>query len=248
MQMADIQQITGKNDAFIDCEKLDGCVHRDVIEPFIQLQNAAFNQGFELAIVSGYRSFDRQLRIWNAKATGQRPVFDDFGQVVDMKLLSPWQQVQSILRWSALPGASRHHWGTDLDVYDKAAVADDYCPTLSPEEVADNGPFGPMHCWLDQCIEQSSGFGFFRPYPCDNQGVAPERWHLSYAPLSAKFQSALTVDQLIGAIDNKSLILKEVVLEHIEEIYRRFVDIPPVLYPTKYRRDFSRNCDKISER
>ena len=26
----------------------------------------------------------------------------------------------AILVWSALPGASRHHWGTDLDVFDRA--------------------------------------------------------------------------------------------------------------------------------
>ena len=35
-------------------------------------------------------------------------------------------ECDAILLWSALPGASRHHWGTDFDVFDRAAVPPDY--------------------------------------------------------------------------------------------------------------------------
>ena len=38
------------------------------------------------------------------------------------------------MRWSAIPGSSRHHWGTDLDVYDAAAVTPDYQVQLTPQE------------------------------------------------------------------------------------------------------------------
>ncbi|NIM47861.1 MAG: D-alanyl-D-alanine carboxypeptidase family protein, partial [Gemmatimonadales bacterium] len=86
------------------------------------------------------------------------------------------------LRWSALPGASRHHWGTDLDVYDLAARPEGYEVELIPEEVDAGGMFGPLHEWLDGRIAADAAFGFFRPYERDRQGVAPERWHLSYAP------------------------------------------------------------------
>ncbi len=30
---------------------------------------------------------------------------------------SEQQKLSAILRWSALPGASRHHWGCDFDVF-----------------------------------------------------------------------------------------------------------------------------------
>ena len=32
-------------------------------------------------------------------------------------------------------------------------------------------------------------FGFFRPYTTDRGGVAPEPWHLSYAPVAARAQA-----------------------------------------------------------
>ena len=37
--------------------------------------------------------------------------------------LAPDALIETILLWSALPGGSRHHWGTDVDVFDAAAVA-----------------------------------------------------------------------------------------------------------------------------
>ena len=245
MQVTGKQHLTGKNSEFIECDKDGKGLHREVVEPFTQLQNVAKKEGFEIAVVSGYRNFDRQLKIWNAKARGDRDVLDDQGLVIDLSSLTPWEQVQAILRWSALPGASRHHWGTDLDIFDKASVNARYQPKLSIEEVANTGPFGPMHCWLDLQIAQSSSFGFFRPYLCDHGGVAPERWHLSYAPLSVEFQSGLTVECLVAAIIDEPLVLKETVLAHIDEIYQRFVSIPRNSYPEKYRSTFFKNRDRI---
>ncbi|MCB9651596.1 MAG: M15 family metallopeptidase [Deltaproteobacteria bacterium] len=69
--------------------------------------------------------------------------------------------LRAILNWSALPGGSRHHWGTEMDVVDLAAVPPDYRVRLLPDEVAPGGPFHPLHQWLDENLER---FGFFRPY------------------------------------------------------------------------------------
>jgi len=52
----------------------------------------------------------RQAEIWNAKAAGLRPVLDANEQPIDTGTLSERELVFAILRWSALPGASRHHW------------------------------------------------------------------------------------------------------------------------------------------
>ena len=90
------------------------------------MQQAAAADGIELALVSSYRSFAQQARIWTAKYTGQRPVYNKAQQQVDISQLDGFAKIEAILLYSALPGASRHHWGTDLDVFDKAAVAADY--------------------------------------------------------------------------------------------------------------------------
>jgi len=228
-------QLNGQDDSSIVNHAVYGAIHQQLVQPFTALQTVAGQAGFDLAIASGYRSFERQLVIWNDKVVGRRAVLDSQGQPLDLTLLTSWQQVQAILRWSALPGASRHHWGTDIDVYDRAAVAANYPLQLSNEEVADDGPFGPLHQWLDRQIESGLVDGFFRPYQRDLGGIAPERWHLSYAPIAVYYQSQLTIDTLIQCLSAQPLLLKQVVLDHIEEIYQRFVLVPTEFYPVSYQ-------------
>src|SRR4051812_23443502 len=87
-------------------------IHRDALKSFREMTQAAAAAGFTLSAVSGFRDFGSQMRIWNAKATGQRALLDVNGRALVFGDLSPEQIVWAILRWSALPGASRHHWGT----------------------------------------------------------------------------------------------------------------------------------------
>src|SRR5690606_7851846 len=83
-------------------------LHRDLVEPLEQLCDSARDAGFCISVASSFRSFERQLHIWNAKATGQRPVLDAEGNTLELATLEERDKVQAILRWSALPGASRH--------------------------------------------------------------------------------------------------------------------------------------------
>jgi len=198
-------------------------VHRDVVEPFRALRQAAQAAGFDLRILSGFRSFTDQLSIWNRKARGERAVLDSRAVPLDITRLRPAELVYAILRWSALPGASRHHWGTDLDVYDRAAQPDGYEIELIPAEVDPGGMFGPLHAWLDERIAAGTAFGFFRPYDRDRNGVAPERWHLSYAPLATGYLRGLTPDVLRAAVAEADVMLKDTVLERLDDIYTRFV-------------------------
>jgi LAS superfamily LD-carboxypeptidase LdcB len=206
-----------------DARTLGVPVHRDVVGPFLQLREAARDSGFDLRILSGFRSFHRQLSIWNRKAEGELPVLDNQAVPLDIESLSKKELVFAILRWSALPGASRHHWGTELDVFDAAARPEGYEVQLVPEEVDPGGMFGPLHHWLDERMRASGSFGFFRPYDRDRNGVAPERWHLSCAPVASAFETGLTVPILRRTVEAADLHLKEVVLAHLEEIFRRFV-------------------------
>lgn len=198
-------------------------IHCDAAEAFIELRAAARTAGFDLAVLSGFRSFEQQLSIWNRKATGALAVLDSEARPLDIASLSEDELVFSILRWSALPGASRHHWGTDLDVYDLAAKPEGYEVELIPEEVNPGGIFGPLHGWLDARIESGRAFGFYRPYDIDRRGVAPERWHLSYAPLSSLYARMLTPDLLREAIEQAEMRLKDVVLARLPVIFDRFV-------------------------
>ena len=204
-------------------------VHRDAIEPFVQLRAAAAAEGFHLAIDSGFRSFERQLSIWNRKAKGHLAVLDGQARPLDVSRLPPRELVFAILRWSALPGASRHHWGTDLDVYDRAAKPESYEIQAIPAEVEAGGMFAPLHEWLDRHIADDAAFGFFRPYDADRGGVAPERWHLSFAPVASTYLRRLTVDLLRETVERADMALKDVVLDNLAEIHRRFVvNISPV--------------------
>src|SRR6185369_9906432 len=94
-------------------DDLRAAIHRDALEPFLALKDSARDAGIELEIASGFRDFAAQLRIWNMKYRGERPLYDEAGNVRDHASLGPVELVEGILCWSALPGASRHHWGTD---------------------------------------------------------------------------------------------------------------------------------------
>lgn len=223
----DPASLIGQTDSHLcssaDTQRLGAQLHRDVVQPFLRLRDDALAAGFDLRIFSGFRSLDRQSSIWNRKATGELAVLDSRAVPLDIEHLDERELVYAILRWSALPGASRHHWGTDIDVYDENARPSAYEIELIPEEVETGGMFAPLHEWLDEKIAAGTGYGFFRPYDEDRQGVAPERWHLSHAPVAAPCEKGLTTDILRATLSASDLELKGTVLEHLEDIYQRFV-------------------------
>lgn len=195
-------------------------IHQEVADPFTRLVLAAKAEGFSLTIASAFRGFSRQLAIWNAKASGARGVHDSSGKPIQLVTLSPVEKIHAILRFSALPGTSRHHWGTDLDVYDASAVAPDYSLQLVPAEFEEGGPFAPLHDWLDENLE---AHGFFRPYDIDRGGVSPERWHISHAEVSEQFRKVHSLDILRDGLASENLELKSDVFALLPELYRRYV-------------------------
>jgi LAS superfamily LD-carboxypeptidase LdcB len=193
-----------------------------MLDPLLFLAERAASAGFILKVASSYRSFDRQLLIWNNKARGLRPVLNDAGDVIDINLLSERDKVFAILRWSALPGASRHHWGTDIDVYGGVHIDPEYQLQLTVAETQGDGPFAEFHRWLDDELAQGNS-DFFRPYAQDRGGIAPEPWHLSYAPLATIFSRQLTQDLLREQLAQTDVELKQTLLDNLDEIYQRFI-------------------------
>ena len=230
------RQLTGLDETHLVILADGHRLQREVARAFTALQSDARNAGFELSIASSFRPFYRQLAIWNGKAAGTRPIHDDQGHPISIERLSRMEQLHAILRYSAMPGASRHHWGTDLDVYDSAAVPSEYPLQLSPDEVATGGVFDGLHCWLDARLAAGESHGFFRPYGKDRGGVAPERWHLSYAPLSvacaAQFNSA-TLAFCWGCDEVKEeMLLKTEVDADLPQILAQYVAVPEDWCPT----------------
>ncbi len=195
-------------------------LHSDIVEDFLALQRGAKGAGFTLTIASSFRDFSRQALIWNNKFSGARAVFNQQQQQVDLSSLSAIEKCVAIMLYSALPGASRHHWGTDLDVFDKAAVADDYSLQLSPNEYQHGGPFAPLSEWLDAHLTE---FGFYRPYKADLGGVAPELWHISHIKQSQLLSKLLTEQLLYDCISRSELLGKDAILANLPMLYQRFV-------------------------
>ncbi len=216
------EQLTGRDESHI--EWVDGIgLAPQCRAALAALQARAEAAGFDLQVASGFRSFTRQLAIWNAKASGERAVHDDDNLPVDLSALDEVARIHAILRFSALPGASRHHWGTDLDVYDAAALPEGYRVQLTPDEVAAEGIFGPLHAWLDEQMAAGEAEGFYRPYAEDRGGVAVERWHLSYAPAAAGCEDCFSEELLAEALAGSRLELGDRVLQELPALFQRYV-------------------------
>ena len=214
-------ELTGQSRTHVVTVADPSCtLHVHAVAPFMSLHRAARADGFDLKPVSGFRDFDRQLAIWNGKFNGERPLQDAAGGAIDAMRMSPPDRIAAILRWSALPGASRHHWGTDIDLIDANALAPGYRVQLSPAEYSDSGPFGPLAAWLEV---HAARFGFFRPYRGILSGVQAEPWHFSFAPVAETARRALGPSVLKEALASASFMGKEHVLPRLDELHARYV-------------------------
>lgn len=222
------QTLTGRSrEHIVDIEEPRCALHRDVVAPFLRMRAAAAAEGIDLRPVSSFRDFDRQLLIWNAKVRGERELLDRQGRPLDAKSLGERQRVEAILVWSALPGASRHHWGTEVDLVDGNLLPEGERAPLLVADYEAGGRFERLGEWLE---EFSEGFGFFRPYRSDRGGVQPEPWHLSYAPVSESAMGAFSLETLREAIAGAAIDAAEAVAELLPGIWKRYVvnvDPPP---------------------
>lgn len=177
-------------------ESRGALMHERAAEAFNTLQVRANDAGFQLSVASSYRSYERQLAIFNGKWCGERPVLDDTDRTLVRQDYSAEEWLHLILRFSALPGTSRHHWGTDIDIFDPTRIPLGESLQLVPSEYRVGGIFEDLTQWLDELIAANDCEGFFRPYDQDRGGVAEEPWHLSYEPVASSVRSCLTADAL----------------------------------------------------
>jgi LAS superfamily LD-carboxypeptidase LdcB len=216
-----VQELTGRARTHLVTLADPPCtLHRDVAAPFLALRAGAAEVGIDLLPASSFRDFDRQLAIWNAKCAGERDLYDRNGDLLDHASLSEDALVSAILVWSALPGASRHHWGTDIDVYDGRAIAPGEKLDLMPAEYGPGGRFERLGAWLDENLER---YGFYRPYATERGGVQPEPWHISHVQTASAALAGLTPAVLRDALDGAGLGGAAIVTARLPEIYDRYV-------------------------
>lgn len=193
----------------------------EVCAAFKKMQQAAKKDHVDIQIVSSYRGFDRQLQIWQNKWSGVRPILDINEQPIDISNMPAQDKLFAILTWSALPGASRHHWGTDLDVYDKRSVFNNQHDfQLVRSEYEKNGPCAKLNKWLSQYAQD---FNFTRPYNQYNGGVAAEPWHLSYQPIAQEIETQLTVQALAQILATSNIDDPLCITENLETIFQQYV-------------------------
>lgn len=145
-------------------------LRRATLAAFERMHSAAAADGVRLRIVSGTRTFVEQRRIWEAKWTGTTKVG---GRDLRRSEPDPIRRAKTILTFSSMPGTSRHHWGTDIDLN---ALTDDYFR---------QGEGARVYAWLRR---HAASFGFCQSYtphgPQRPTGYNEEKWHWSYAPLA----------------------------------------------------------------
>ena len=196
-------------------------VRQGALAPFLELSEKAKSAGYELRVESAYRSFDRQLSIWNRKATGKLKLLDANG--APFKELPKDEEVlmRSILLWSALPGGSRHHFGTELDVVDGKSVPEGYEVELTEQEC--DGMFAPFHKWLSEQIETQNSCGFERVFVSGRGKIQPERWHISHRPSAFELEKLFDPKALRKVYEKADLELKSAILDNFDELMRDYV-------------------------
>ena len=164
-----IVELMGKADIELFGEGIN--LREEAHDAYVKMKRAAYSAGFDMKIVSSYRDFYRQEAIWDRK-------YIRFTEEDGMK---PIDAIDKIIEYSTIPGTSRHHWGTDIDIIDGYPKSSG--DVLVPEKFGEGGPFEAFKKWLD---ENSEKFGFHLVYT-DNyfrKGFKYEPWHYSYAPIS----------------------------------------------------------------
>lgn len=167
-------------------------LRQETYEAFKKMSAAAKKEGVDLVIISATRNFDSQKRIWENKWNGKVEV-----EGKDLTTVSdPKERARLILLYSSMPGTSRHHWGTDMDL------------NSLENSFFESGEGLTTYQWL---TTNAAKYGFCQPYTTKTSGrtgYEEEKWHWSYLPLSGEFLE--TYQKQIRYLDIKGFAGSEV--------------------------------------
>lgn len=180
-------------------------VQKDVLDAFVEMYNAAQDEGIQLVIRSAARNHAYQKGIWERKWLGEQQLSDGTRA---SDIADPVLRAQKILEYSAMPGTSRHHWGTDIDL------------NSFTNSWFDKGEGLRLFNWLNAHAES---FGFCRPYTEKTEqrpfGYNEEKWHWSYSPLASKYlafaEQHLDIGEITGFLGSETAQDLDVIEKYI---------------------------------
>lgn len=211
-------QLIGKGNPDIIGDSYTSKMHKEAKAAFLKMKKEAGKSGISIEVVSAYRSFQRQKEIFEGKY--QR--FTNQG-------LSPEKAIEKIIEYSTIPGTSRHHWGTDIDIIDGNAKPRPNS-VLQPDLFHGDGPFCKLKDWLN---EHANTFGFYEVYTnnANRKGFKYEPWHFSYAPVSKPMLNAYRTIDVKQMLQQESILGSDHFSDGFIEKYRNenILDINPEL-------------------
>jgi D-alanyl-D-alanine carboxypeptidase len=153
------KNITTKENAYLQ---------KAVVDSLSKMIAAAKKEGITLKVISASRNFNAQKTIWERKWNAAH---EKNSKITDQDC------ALNILKYSSMPGTSRHHWGTDFDLN-----------SLEPQYFQ-SGNGKKEYNWL---VAHATSYGFYQPYDGSSKrtGYQEEKWHWSFFPLSSIYLSA----------------------------------------------------------
>ena len=178
-------------------------LRKDAYEAFLAMYRHALKDGVQLQIKSATRNFYAQKAIWEGKWTGERLL--EGGENLAQTTPDPKERALKILRFSSMPGSSRHHWGTDIDLNNLE------------NHWFEEGKGSDVYKWLQH---NASLYGFCQPYSADRPyGYWEERWHWSYMPVSTKLtayaKEHLKNDMIDGFLGSETAPMIDIVNRYV---------------------------------
>ncbi len=176
-------------------------LRKEAYTAFKKMFVAAEKDGVKLKILSATRNFAYQKRIWENKWE-TAPI---------NKIKEASKRATAILEYSAMPGSSRHHWGTDMDL--NSLNGGDF----------ESGVGLKIYTWLS---ENASSYGFCQPYTKKGKlrqtGYNEEKWHWSYLPMAQKLtevaRKKLKNEMITGFLGAETAIKLDVVNNYVLSI------------------------------
>jgi LAS superfamily LD-carboxypeptidase LdcB len=164
-------------------------------DAFLDMNSAAQKSGMSIRVVSSYRSFNHQNLIWTRKYNRYRS-----------RNLSSKTAVDYNIRYTAIPGSSRHHWGTEIDVVDGTVKTSQY--PLNTKLFHGYGIYKDFREWMD---DNAHKYGFVRVYTNDHtrRGFRYEPWHYSFAELAKPMLKEYAERNVQGILKNQELLGKK---------------------------------------
>lgn len=195
-------------------------VCKNVCGDLEKLSQLLQRNGFSLRLESAYRPFEKQLSIWNRKARGELALLDGSGKPME-RPQDEEELMHAILTWSALPGASRHHLGTDIDVVDGNACPEGYEVQLTPDECT--GMFAKFHEFLTAVFESGESFGFNRVFVPGRGKIRPEGWHIAHLPTSRRMLEGFSLDTLRSIYEKSDIACKDAILANLPQLAEDYI-------------------------